>query len=236
MKEDRSFPTPFTTASKLNDAVREIKISGVSSLSPPDQVALIFIRLGIQRESSRVVSVPEWDPHNTAHEEEEPSNLMCVHGSVYAEQRLNHCETGSCGTLWGKLVFCVCAWGGVAPLQGEPGRPEADTRSLPQYISTVFFRQGFPLNVGLAVSASWPAGQWTPVSTCILPMHCWGGYDGAGWSKLHGAISPAAHLLVIFITGQKLISKTLSDEQSCNLSSSFPLLEYRQPLNLGTWG
>lgn len=48
MKEDRSFPTPFTTASELNDAIREIKISGVSFLSPLDQVALIFIRLGIQ--------------------------------------------------------------------------------------------------------------------------------------------------------------------------------------------
>ena len=48
MKEDRSFPTPFTTASELNDAIREIKISGVSSLSPLDQVALIFNRVGIQ--------------------------------------------------------------------------------------------------------------------------------------------------------------------------------------------
>lgn len=176
-------------------------------------------------------SVSRSEIHTTQLMKRKNLQTCCVQ---YKEQRLNYCETGSCGTLWGKLVFCVCAWGGVyvewcpcrVSLGGQRPTPEVFFNTFPQYFSGRVSLWTWALLFQLAdrlVSEL----QYPPASSpCTAGVD-----DGAGWSKLHGAISPAAHLLIIFITGQKLISKTLSDEQSCNLSSSFPLLEY----SLLTW-
>lgn len=146
MKEDRSFPTPFTTASELNDAVREIKNLWGFLLKPSGSGSSNFHQVrnpgGWTPPKGKVAewSVSRSEIHTTQLMKRKNLQTCCVQ---YKEQRLNYCETGSCGTLWGKLVFCVCAWGGVyvewcpcrVSLGGQRPTPEVFFNTFPQYFS-----------------------------------------------------------------------------------------------------